>query len=232
MTGWAELFAVFALFLASHVVPARPPVRARLVRWLGERGYLGLYIGVSIAVLAWLIVAAGRAPYVALWDFALWHLWVPMLAMPAACTLAAFGVGAANPLSIAGGRAADFDPQAPGIAGVTRHPLLWALALWSGSHVVPNGDLAHVLLFGSFTLFALIGARAIDCRLRRRLGAAEWDRLARRTSFLPFAAWVAGRWRPRGWRVSAIRLGVAVALYLTLVFGHPWAIGVSPWPVI
>ena len=106
--------------------------------------------------------------------------------MPLACLLAAFGLGVPNPLSF-GGSAGRFDPARPGIAGLVRHPLLWVFALWAASHAVPNGDLAHLLLFGTFTAMALLGMVAIDRRKRRQMGEAEWARLAARTAFWPFA---------------------------------------------
>jgi uncharacterized membrane protein len=59
-------------------------------------------------------------------------------------------------------------------------PLL--LALWSGAHVAPNGDVAHVVLFGLFAGFALAGMGMADRRKRRLMGDAEWTRLAARTS--------------------------------------------------
>ncbi len=235
MPPWSEFALALTAFLGSHALPARPRLRGRLVALLGERVYLLLYGAVSLGLLAWLIAAAGRAPYVALWDFAPWQLWAPNLAMPLVCLLVAYGLGAANPLSFGGRRAvardpSAFDPTAPGIAGVARHPLLWALALWSASHLLPNGDLAHVLLFGGFTLFALLGMGLIDRRLRRRLGTETWEALARRTSLLPFAALLDGRWRPRRLRLAPLRLAAALVLYLTLLLGHPAVIGVSPLP--
>jgi len=229
--AWASFAATFALFIAAHVVPARPPVRRRLVALLGERGYLALYVAVSVLLLAALIVAAGRAPYVPLWPFAPWQLWVPLAAMPASCLLAAYGAGAVNPFSFGGRRSETFDPDAPGVAGVTRHPLPWALALWSAAHIVPNGDLAHVLLFGTFTAFALAGIAAIDRRQRRRLGAERFERLAARTSAIPFAAVIAGRYRPRGLGLDPARLGAAALLFALLLLGHGFIIGVSPLPL-
>jgi uncharacterized membrane protein len=230
MTGWLEFVAAFTLFMASHAIPARPAIRARLSRAIGERGYLVAYVVTSLAALAWVIVAAGRAPYVGLWNPAPWMLWVPTLAMPVVCLLIAFAVAAPNPLSFGGARPDRFDPDRPGIAGVTRHPLLWALALWSGAHLVPNGDLAHAALFGAFAVFSLAGMAAIDRRIRRRLGAAEWHRLAARTSLVPFAALITGRWRPAS-RPDGQRLGLGVALWLTLLTLHPPVIGVSALPL-
>jgi len=228
--GWAEFIAAFAVFLLSHAVPARPGVRAALVKALGERGFLIGYSVVSLAILAWLIVAAGRAPMIELWPFRHWQMWAPNLAMPLACMCAAFGIGAANPLSFGGHPNGRFDPAHPGIAGVARHPLLWAIALWSASHLVPNGDLAHVLLFGVFALLALAGMVMIDRRKRRQLGGQAWSHMAARTSLWPFAALISRRWRPRVLRIDPMRIAIGLLAWLVLLLAHPSVIGVSPLP--
>jgi uncharacterized membrane protein len=232
-TGWLEMALAFVLFLALHSLPARPAIRRRLVAAWGERGYLAIYSLTSLLALAWLIAATGRAPYVELWAFAPWQLWIPNVAMPLACLLAAFGVAAPNPLSFGGRSPERFDPDRPGIAGITRHPLLWAFLLWSASHMVPNGDLAHVLLFGGFSIFALLGMVAVDARLRRTLGRERWTRLARRTSLVPLAALLAGRWHPSLKPAEpelVLRLLGAALLYGLLVALHEPVIGVSPSP--
>jgi uncharacterized membrane protein len=232
--GWLDMAIAAILFVVWHSVPARPGLRRRLVGTLGEAGYLALYTLASLLALGWLIVAAGRAPYVEVWAFAPWQLWVPNLAMPLVCLLVAFGVAIPNPLSFGGRAPQEFDPDKPGIAGITRHPLLWALVLWSATHLPPNGDLAHVLLFGGFAVFALLGMVAMDRRFKRTLGTAEWERLARRTSLVPFAALADGRWRPAGLHIGAeplVRLFAGAALYLALLSAHELVVGVSPFPV-
>jgi uncharacterized membrane protein len=225
---WSELALAFLAFLASHLLPARPRLRAALCGLVGERAYMAVYSAVSLILLGWLVVAAGRAPYVEVWAFAPWQMWVPNAAMPAACLLIAFGVGASNPFSFAGRNAALFDPQRPGIAGVTRHPLLLAIVLWAASHAVPNGNLAHVLLFGTFAAAGVMGMLAIDRRTRRSMGRDQWQRLAARTSLLPCSALIAGRWRPDLRELSWQRLAAAALLYVGLVVLHEPAIGVSP----
>ena len=214
MTGWAELGLGFALFLAAHLVPARAPVRRRLTALLGERGYLLLYGLVSLLLLGWLIAAVGRAPYLAVWEQAPWQRRIVLLAMAAACLLAALAIGLPNPLSIGGRRGAALDPAHPGIVGPIRHPLLWALALWAAAHLLTNGDLAHILLFGGFLVMALVGMTALDRRNRARLGPA-WRELARR--------------RPPGWRLrDAWRLLLALLLFVGLLLAHPLVIGADP----
>lgn len=224
MSGWGEFAAAFAAFMGAHAIPTQPRLRARLSAALGEGGFVLAYAAVSLGLLAWLIGAAGRAPYAPLWEFAPWQLLAPKLAMVPACLLLAFGAGAVNPLSFGGRAPASFDPEAPGIAGITRHPLLWALAIWAGAHLIPNGDLAHAALFGIFALFALSGMRAIDRRLRRRMGEGEWRRLARNAPLLPFGAGFA---RLTGFRGAVWRALAAAGLYLALTLAHGAVIGVD-----
>lgn len=229
--GWGELSLAFFAFFASHILPARPAVRRTLSAQFGAGGYAILYSLASLGVLAWLIEAAREAPHIQLWDFELWQLWIPNVIMPFVCLLIAFGLAAPNPFSILGRGSARFDRDHPGVAGVTRHPLLWAITLWAAAHMIPNGDLAHVILFGSFAVFGTIGMTALDGRRRREWGEERWGRLAAKTSLTPFAAIFAGRMRLRELRLTPLRAVAALVLYVSLLAAHPHLMGVSPLPV-
>ncbi|MCC5978498.1 MAG: NnrU family protein [Salinarimonas sp.] len=231
ITGWFEFAGVFALFLATHYLPPRPGLRGACVAHLGERVYLAVYSLISLVLLGWLIVAAGRAPFIALWGYAPWQSWVPNLLMPPALLLAAFAIAAPNPFSFGGRRPRNFDSERPGIAGITRHPLLWAIALWAGAHLVPNGNLAHVLLFGFFLAMAFAGMAILDRRARRRMGASQWRDQARSTALIPFAAALRGDLRLRGFDALPTRLAAFAAAYLVLLSLHGPVLGVSPFPV-
>lgn len=137
------------------------------------------------------------------------------------CLIAALAVGRPNPFSFGGARNERFDPKRAGIVRVTRHPLLVALALWASAHVVPNGDLAHVLLFGVFATFAALGGRLVDRRRRRDMGP-EWQRL--HDQVMVSSEHV----RPVSWTAASARLVAGVALYAGLIWAHPWLFGVNP----
>ena len=220
-----EFFAALALFLLSHAIPARPALRQRLAAMLGERAYQLLYSALSLVLLVWLISAAARASYVPLWDLTIGHYWVPIVAMLPAFILFVGGAIAPNPLSISFSRRR-FDPDRPGIITVTRHPVLWGFALWAFAHVVPNGDLVSLIMFGGFGLFALAGMALIDRRKRRQLGP-EWEALARRTSVVPFAP-SAGPRLPWDWRGLGIAVVAGALLYMALLHLHPWLFGPDP----
>ncbi|MEZ5713768.1 MAG: NnrU family protein [Paracoccaceae bacterium] len=226
--GWLEFALALVVFMASHRIPAMGGLKGRLERALGRGGYIALFSLVSTGLLFWVIFAAGRAPYVGLWDQAVWQRWLVNLVMPVVLALTVFGTAAPNPFAFEG-RAEGFDPDRPGIAGVTRQPLLWALALWSGAHLLANGDLAHVILFGLFLAFSLAGMAMVERRRKAAMGPDSWARATRRTGLWPFAALLTGRWRPGGWP-SPWRLAIWGLSWAALWHLHLPVIGVSPAP--
>lgn len=227
MYDWAEFIVAIALFIASHPLPQVTGLKPWLTARIGRRGYLILYSIVSLALFSWVIVAVGRAPYVGLWDQAPWQRVLINIAMPIAIALGTFGIAAPNPFAFEG-RRTGFDPARPGIAGVTRQPFLWAMVLWSGAHMIVNGDLAHLLVFGPLLLFAAGGVVIADRVARRRLGIG-WEAAAAHTGLVPFAALATGRWRPRS-LPSLPRLALAIVLWWAIWNAHAPVIG--RWPGI
>lgn len=223
VSGWAEFSMALVVFLLSHMIPVRPPMRPMLIRLLGLRGYFLGYSVLSVLVLVWLIVAAGRAPYVVVIPPLDIFRWVPLIVMPVVCVLAVAGMSIANPLSFGGMGRGAFDPARPGILAVSRHPLLLALLLWSLAHLLANGDLAHVLLFGLFAGFAGIGMALIDRRKRREFGPEPWQEMAQSTARLSVSGLV--RLRLRLWQLVVI-----AGVYVSLLLAHLPVIGVSPLP--
>ncbi|MGR3315339.1 NnrU family protein [Roseovarius indicus] len=221
--GWTGFAVVFAAFFLTHSIPVRPAVKSRLVQVIGLRGFGVAYSLLSVGMLALLIRSAGQAPYLQLWPQMEWHRHAAHLGMLAVCLILALAVARPNPFSFGGARNDSFDPDRPGIVGWTRHPILLALALWAGVHLLPNGDLAHVILFGVLGGFALAGRRLIDRRKRRVLGASQWAALDAARKAAP---WVHA---PRSWPILALRLLTGVAAFAALLLAHPHVIGVSAW---
>ncbi len=218
--GWTGFAAIFAAFFLTHSIPVRPAVKSRVVKMIGQRGFGLGYSILSVAMLALLIWSAGEAPYVPLWPQIEWHRHAAHLGMLAVCLILALGIARPNPFSFGGARNDRFDPARPGILRWTRHPILLALALWAGVHLLPNGDLAHVILFGVLGSFAIAGRALIDRRNRRVLGASRWAALD--------AARKAAPWfhAPRSWPVLFLRLLIGLAAFAALLLAHPHVIGV------
>ncbi|WP_431299904.1 NnrU family protein [Tabrizicola sp. BL-A-41-H6] len=230
MGGWTELVLAYAVFAASHFVPSLGGLRERLIVRMGRRGYFVAYGGVSLVLQGWMIVAAGRAPYVELWLPEPWTRWVPFSAMPVAVLLAAVGMGSRYPFTL-GRRGEGFDPAVPGLARLGRHPLLLALGLWSGAHLVANGDVAHLLVFGGFAGMSLAAMVLCDRRAQAALPEAEVARLFRAAPILGLGALADGGWRRAEGRGLLRRLVLAGLVWGVLLALHPLVIGVSPWPV-
>lgn len=223
--------AALAVFLLAHAIPALPAVRRQLVARLGRGGYVLVYSLLSLALFTLLIASALAAPYVALWTPPRWAYAVPLVGMLLAAGLLGASLTAPNPLSIAfvGG---EFEPGRPGAVALTRHPILWGLALWGLSHVPPNGDLVALILFGSLGVFALLGIWIMERRRPQALGRARWAALAGPTSVWPFAALASGRAR---WPCDARTLVgglIGVIGYAALLAGlHTWLFGADPLAV-
>jgi uncharacterized membrane protein len=224
VVDFLPLAATLILFVVSHVALSRPMIREPLTVRLGRGGYGMLHGIVSLAGLALVFWGFWQAPYIELWPPLPALRAVPPLIMPFACIL--FMAGVFNPFAgLRGDRLPEGGSPAPGILGITRHPIPWAMMLWAGAHLIANGDLAALLLFGTFFLFAALAPMLVD-RRRRRCGEAAWLRFAVASPILPFAGPGAIDWRGIGWKPVLTGL----ALYIVLLFSHGPVIGMQPWP--
>lgn len=223
MDDWSEFLAAITVFFAAHMIPTRPAIKKGITRMIGARAFTLLYSALSIGLLVWLIIAARRVPGDWLWYDSLPHHIVTQGAMLLACILVAYAVVSPSPLSF-GTPTAPFKPAQPGLAGVTRHPILLSLALWAFGHIVSNGQLALVIMFGMLGAFALIGMVIIDRRNRRLWGEEAWGKAAAATSLIPLSALISGRWKPQSWpRLAPLAAGIGI--WLLLVLFHPIVIG-------
>lgn len=220
-----QFLAAMGVFLALHSVPAIPAIRQTLVARLGCGPYLVLYSLASIASLTWVFFAAFALDYVELWPPAAWQAWIALILSPVALFLLVAGLISPNPGSITFRRG---ETRPGAVVAITRHPVLWGFVLWSGSHVLANGDLRSLMLFGVLGLFAVMGIVMTERRSRRRL-EPTWSELAETTAILPLAAILAGRARVRFDTPMLIALLVAVLVTLALLLGgHAALFGADP----
>ncbi|QIK38335.1 NnrU family protein [Caldichromatium japonicum] len=180
-----------ALFLGTHSIPmARPELRARLIERLGVMGWQGIYSLISLIGFILIVhgYGAARLHSIPLYLPPVWLKHIALLLM-----LPVF------PLL--------FAAYLPGrIQSTVKHPMLAAIKLWGAAHLLANGMLADVLLFGSFMLWAVA------------------DRLSfrRREPILVRGA-------PPGPANDGIAIIGGLALYLAFIFWlHRALIGVAP----
>lgn len=135
------LIAGLIVFLGLHCLPMFGEVRGKLVGQLGAGPYQGIYSLLSAVGLGLIVYGFGMAQSqgsAILYQPPVWTRHVAMLLMvPVFILLIAAYVQ---------GR----------IKKAVRHPMLVAVKLWALSHLLVNGDLASVLLFGSFLVWAVV----------------------------------------------------------------------------
>ncbi|HVO43175.1 MAG TPA: NnrU family protein [Aggregatilineales bacterium] len=171
------------LFLGPHSVSILDESwRDRMVARLGERPWKSVYSLVSL--IGFVLIIRG---------FAAARHDVPTLYLPPASHLTALLMVPVFPLLIA--------TYFPGkIQAVVRHPMLLAVILWAAAHLLANGLLADVLLFGGFLLWAVADLASMTYRTQRpirRAPASRWnDAVAVIGGLVLYAVFVAGmhRW--------------------------------------
>ncbi len=136
------LLAGLLIFFGTHSVRIGVPAwRDRQIARYGDRSWRGAYSLLSLLGLVLIILGFGRVR----WTTQL--LWTPPLWAPyaaAALLLLAFVLNAAS--GVPGNR----------IRGIVRHPMLAGVALWGVGHLIANGRLADLLLFGCFLVWAVV----------------------------------------------------------------------------
>lgn len=228
MTPLAEFTLAFAIFLLAHAIPSQQRVRGVLVSVLGERSYQVLYSLVSVVLLAWLILAATRAPVIALWQQQAWQARLALVFASFGLWLTIAGAIVANPLSISLIHGCD-PAYRPAVLTLTRHPILWGLALWALAHALAHGDLVRLLMFGGLGLFALFGTILTDRRKQHRFGMVQWLDSTTGTSNVPGVALVLGLTRPRLDAALALAGVLAGVLTFGLLAGwHVMLFGADP----
>lgn len=130
------------LFLGIHSVRIiAPGWRESQIAARGDGPWKGIYSVVSIIGLIVLIYgySVARGSTVQIFDPPEWSRGLLMAAMPISLLLL---------------MAADFRPGY--IKKALRHPMLLGVLIWSGCHLLANGDSASLLLFGGFLVWAVI----------------------------------------------------------------------------
>lgn len=220
-----ELALAALAWIALHLFLAGP-LRSPVVSRLGENGFRGLFSVLSLAGLAWLALAWKAAPVVPVFPG---QPWVAALLMPVSFILLVAGGRPDNPTSVLAEVAGGSELPVRGITRVTRHPVLWAFALWGLAHVLAGGTLAGMLLGGAILLSALRGMWNIDAKRHRALGSA-WEGFAAVTSRIPFGAILAGRQRFVPAEIGWFPLLGGLILCAGLAWAHEFLFGVPAFP--
>ncbi len=185
------LVAGLVLFFVGHSVSiANAPWRDRVAARIGEVPWKGIYSLVAFVGLGLIVWGYGlaRQDPVILYVPPVWlrHVALLLLVFVFPLLLAAYLPGR--------------------ISEVTKHPMLAATKLWALAHLLANGTLADVLVFGSFLVWAIADRISMKYRVQRPIPHAP----------------------PSKWN-DAIAVVVGLALYVAFALWlHAWLFGVSP----
>jgi uncharacterized membrane protein len=217
-----SLIAASAFFLFIHFGVSGTQLRDVLVARIGAGPYRGAFAVASILGLVWMSSAYGRAPTVSLWGQLTGLRPLAFVLVPIAFLLVGIGLATPSPTQVGmESKLAHETDTVRGIVRVTRHPFLWGVGLWAFVHLILNGDLASLILFGSLFLLALGGTATIDAKRRRSFGD-QWNRFAQATSNFPFAAIATGRNQlgPALREIGILRPLVAIMAYVLVLIFH------------
>ena len=183
------------LFLGLHLLPTAPDVRAGLIARFGAGAYKAGFsilslIGFAVIVMGYhkMQLHPGKNPV--LWNPPLWTRHIALaLMLPAMILIVA---------SLVPSR----------IRSTVKNPMLIGIIIWALAHLLANGDVASLLLFGTFLAYAIYDLKSVNARgAKGPLGNTE----------------------PKSIVNDVIVVGVGVALYLALLLGlHQYLIGVAP----
>ncbi|MGO4386049.1 NnrU family protein [Microvirga sp. 2YAF29] len=184
------------VFLGMHAFSMARTSRATLISSIGEGPYKGLYSLISLAGIVLIAIGYGHyraSGYIPVWDPPVWtrHLALPLVWVAFVCFAAAYLPGR--------------------IKRSLKHPMLAGVKIWAFAHLIANGDLGSILLFGSFLLWAV----AARISVKRRDVADQHG----------------GTAAPAGIRNDVLAIGIGTVVYLAFLFWlHPMLIGVPVLP--
>lgn len=193
--GLIVMIVGLGLFFGVHTLTTQRALRARLIKAIGEGGYKLGYTLVSLAGFA--LIVWGFAHYrssglIEIWSppKALKHLNTALMLPAVILVVAAYMRGR--------------------IYTTLKHPMLAGVKLWAFGHLLANGDLGGIILFGSFLAWAVFDRIS----LKRRADAGG----------PPIPVGGIGN--------DLIAVAVGIVVYLALGFAfHPVVIGVPVFGV-
>ncbi len=216
LTPQAGLFLSAIAFVATHFLLSHP-LRRPLIRSLGVGPFQGIYSLVALVTFAAMIHfyrVIGREPPLwvpgdALWLVASLLMWLASILLAGSFFRNPALVGARGP---AGGPT--------GVFRITRHPMMWSLALWAIVHLTIVATPKSLVLDGAILILALGGAAGQDAKNADQMGD-DWHDWTAQTAFVPFTRGIA--------YPGTIALVGGTLLFFLATWLHPVPAGFWRW---
>ena len=186
MTPQAGLFLSSIAFVGLHFLLSHP-LRGPLVRAVGVGPFRGIYSLVALVTLGLMIHfyrVIGREP-------PLWNAgeagWIAGTLLMWLAAILLVGSFIRNP-ALVGARGPTGGPS--GAFRITRHPMMWAFALWAAVHLMILGEPKSLVFDGAIILLALLGSVGQDAKKAGQMGE-DWHDWTAQTAFVPFTRGIA-----------------------------------------
>ena len=177
-----------AIFVAVHLISSvTPSACASLKSAIGNNAFRGAYSVLALAGIVLIVIGWRSSVPVVVYAPPAWGMTVAFFLM----LISVFLFGASHAKT--------------NIKRYVRHPQLTAVLVWSIAHMLSNGDIRSLTLFGTLGLWALVSIPLIN----RREG--EWQKPERASM-----------------RSEMIGATISVVVYLVMIALHPYYAGVSP----
>lgn len=218
MTLQTGLILSAILFVGTHFLLSHP-LRAPLVGALGEKPFRGIYSLVSLVTFAGMVYFYSRIGR----QLPLWQVgdagWIIGSVLMWLASILLLGSFFKNP-GLVGAPGPTGGPT--GVLKITRHPMMWAFALWAIVHLAVVGMPKSLVFDGAILLLALGGAAGQDYKKAKLMGAG-WHEWTARTAFVPFTRGLANP--------GAVALIGGTILFFAATWLHPMHVGFWRWIV-
>lgn len=140
------------LLFGIHMLPFYPEYRAQLIEKLdsdaidAEDLYKIIFSIISLLGLIFIGIGKGSMEYIGLWDIPIFFRYISVVLIPISFIL----------------MVAAYLPN--NIKSYVPHPMLTGVIIWGVTHMIVNGDVASIILFGSFVIYSVVAIKLINRR--------------------------------------------------------------------
>lgn len=215
VAGWA------AAFVGTHLAMSHP-LRPAMIALLKARGFSLVYSAVSLATFILMVQAYKAVPdQASLWPVPP-SLWIVGAILMWLASVLLAGSLRKNPamLGMSGGHEPVAFGAPSGVFGITRHPMMWAFAIWAIVHIAVIARPADIVLALAILSLALIGAAGQDRKKASQIGDT-WVSWQKATSFVPFGQGFA--------MPDVFALVAGTIIFLLATWLHPIPVGLWQW---
>ncbi|MCH8261819.1 MAG: NnrU family protein [Proteobacteria bacterium] len=141
------------MFFGIHMLPFYPEYRALLIEKIdndmidGEGLYKVIFAVISLLGLIFIGIGKGSMEFIGLWNTPIFFRYITVVLIPVAFIL----------------MVAAYTPN--NIKRYVPHPMLTGVIIWGATHIMVNGDVAAIILFGSFVVYSVVAIKLANRRL-------------------------------------------------------------------